>query len=280
MDQTSPERWTDEGEFSRWSTSSLICAPFLDTAFDRSDHAGMSRELRRRGYPRSAVWALRVFAGLGLWWNLLAWEWACLDLNDVVFGYAINFALAALALGIMAAYGLMRDGSPGQFAWLAPCSGVIAIVLFQLARRGWGKNRNLTRETERDMTAVPVSSRPFGVPRAERTLNQTLEVRPDSAYTTKGTGLPLLQEAATAEASFSEILNEEGRKQGLVSTALCYALAAALAIWLLYDWGWPEPAFKWPVLLAMALGGPSLLWLMGICRAFIRLRRRRRTLQA
>ena len=72
-------------EYSRWSTSSIICAPFLDTDFDPPQRAAMIGELGRRGYPRPVVFPLRVLAGLGLWWNLVAWE-ARLDICQSLSG--------------------------------------------------------------------------------------------------------------------------------------------------------------------------------------------------
>jgi hypothetical protein len=102
----------------------------------------MIEELGRRGYPRPVVFPLRVVAGLGLWWNLIAWEWAHLDLYDVLLGYGINFFLAAIVLGIATVYTLIGGGSTSLFATLTLASSVISISLFILVKRGYAKSRD------------------------------------------------------------------------------------------------------------------------------------------
>jgi len=101
----------------------------------------MLEELRDRGYPKPVVFLLRVLAGFGLWWNLIAWEWVHLDLYDVLFGYCINFCLVALILGIAAIFSLISDGSTSLFAALTLVAGVLSISLFFLAKRGYAKSR-------------------------------------------------------------------------------------------------------------------------------------------
>ncbi len=128
-------------EYSRWSTSAMVCAPFLDTYFEPSQRAAMLRELRRRGYPRPVVVVLRAIAGLGLWWNLVAWEWAHLDFWDVLFGYSINFALAALGLALAAVYALVTGGPAALFASFGLACAAICFLLWFAATRGGAKAR-------------------------------------------------------------------------------------------------------------------------------------------
>jgi hypothetical protein len=122
-------------DYSRWSTSSIVCAPFLDTHFELPERAAMLMELRHRGYPRAVVFVLRVFAGVGLWWNLIAWEWADLDLTDVLFGYSLNFGLVTLALAVATVLAFVRGGSVGLFAALSFASAVLCLLLFFAASR-------------------------------------------------------------------------------------------------------------------------------------------------
>ena len=113
----------------------MICAPFLDTDFDPSERVAMLCELRRRGYPRALVFLLRVFAGAGLWWNLIAWEWANLDLTDVLFGYSLNFGIAALILASVALFAFISGGSASPPAVLAVASAALCLLAFLAANR-------------------------------------------------------------------------------------------------------------------------------------------------
>ena len=79
------------------SSSALICLPFLDTDVSL-DKAVADEILRERGYSYFSIAALRKMARVGLFLQVIDWEWAHLDLWDVLFGYA----LLGIGLGIVA----------------------------------------------------------------------------------------------------------------------------------------------------------------------------------
>ena len=171
-----------QSSYSRWSTSSLVCAPFLDTSFDSPERASMLGELRRRGYPRALIFVLRVLAGVGLWWNVFVGEWATLDLSDVLFGYSVNCGLLALVLGSMSTYRLVSGGSAGLLAQLAASAAVLATLWFFLARRGWIKTRELApaADARRD---DPAARRAVHVRTPQRRRREyALEVRPGAEH--------------------------------------------------------------------------------------------------
>jgi hypothetical protein len=128
-------------QYATTRTSELICIPFLDSATTPSEREAIATELRSRGFGRVSVLLLRILAGLGLWWNLVAWEWATLDLHDVLFGYAINFALLALVSTGFAAFHLATGASLLPAGLIALGSSVLCLGLFFCARRGWERRR-------------------------------------------------------------------------------------------------------------------------------------------
>ena len=78
------------------SSSALICLPFLDT--DVSTDTRIADEiLTERGYRPFTITLLRRLASIGLFWQMYDWEWAHLDIWDVIFGYAS----LAIGLGVL-----------------------------------------------------------------------------------------------------------------------------------------------------------------------------------
>ena len=89
---------SDTAYLRRLPTSELICLPFLDT-----DTTALvpeaDRVLQSRGWSPSTIRRLRRVAGVGLWWQVIAWEWASLDVCDVLAGYgAIVLALGGVLM--------------------------------------------------------------------------------------------------------------------------------------------------------------------------------------
>jgi hypothetical protein len=128
-------------QYAKTRTSELICIPFLDSSTSPSEREAIATELRSRGFGRIPVLVLRMLAGLGLWWNIVAWEWATLDLYDVLFGYAINFALVAVVATGFAAFHLVTGGSPLPAGFVALGSSLLCLGLFLCAKRGWESRR-------------------------------------------------------------------------------------------------------------------------------------------
>ena len=112
------------GEFSKelrasWDTWEIISRPFLDTDMPEFARAG-KEELARRGITGTKLLAMRLFAAGGLCWNLFWWEWAHLGLGDILFGWALNFALLfAICVGFW-------------FHWLA--GFIVFVILVPIAR--------------------------------------------------------------------------------------------------------------------------------------------------
>jgi hypothetical protein len=129
-------------DFSRWSTSSIICAPFLDSDFTPDERTKMIAELRRRGYPRAVVVVLRVLAGFGLWWNLFAWEWGDLNLIDVLAGYSLNFLIATVVLAALCLIFLAVGRPLGNLPALVLASAAACAVLFWVAFRKAKRERH------------------------------------------------------------------------------------------------------------------------------------------
>ena len=126
---------------ARARTSELICIPFLDSSTTSSEREAIASELRRRGFGRVPVLFLRVLAGLGLWWNLIAWEWATLDLSDVVFGYAVNSGLVAVVATMVALYLLLTGASLLPSVLVALVSWLLCLAFWLCAKRGWARRR-------------------------------------------------------------------------------------------------------------------------------------------
>ena len=100
-----------------------ICLPFLDSQLT-GDRAAADRELAARGYSPSVVRALRAVAAVGLWYQVLDWEWGALGVYDVFLGYG------PILLGIAALTALL-----GQFGWAA-LAVATALFLFGLGGAG------------------------------------------------------------------------------------------------------------------------------------------------
>ena len=128
-------------QYAKASTSELICIPFLDSSTTASERAAIATELRRRGLGRISVSLLRILAGLGLWWNLIAWEWAHLDLYDVLFGYAINFGFVALFSAVLACFRLATGGQVLTATLVTLGSAFLGFGFWVAASRGWQRTR-------------------------------------------------------------------------------------------------------------------------------------------
>jgi hypothetical protein len=128
-------------QYAKARTSELICIPFLDSSTTPSERDAIAAELRSRGFGRIPVLLLRILAGLGLWWNLVAWEWASLDLNDVLFGHAINFGLVAFVATLVAAVRFLTGTSVLAAGVLALASFLICLVFGLIAKRGYERAR-------------------------------------------------------------------------------------------------------------------------------------------
>lgn len=109
------------------STSALICLPFLDT--DLPDERALANQiLAERGYGETAIRVLRALVGVGLWYQVVAWEYAHLDLWDVLAGYGLIAApLGLLVMPVSRGWGL---------ALLA-----LAALLLLTAGLGWWRGR-------------------------------------------------------------------------------------------------------------------------------------------
>lgn len=70
----------------------LLTEVFLDSG---TDTLRINAELRRRGYLRPIVSALRVMLGFALWWNVFWWEPQRLGWPHVLCGYGLDLCLAA-----------------------------------------------------------------------------------------------------------------------------------------------------------------------------------------
>ncbi len=83
----------------------LICLPFLDTD-TRADTEVANAELKARGYSARTVRWLRKVAGVGLWYQVVAWDWASLSMFDVMLGYVPMGLLLALLIAQLTFYKL------------------------------------------------------------------------------------------------------------------------------------------------------------------------------
>ena len=128
-------------QYAKARTSELICIPFLDSSTTPSERDAIAAELHSRGLGRTSVLFLRILAGLGLWWNLLAWEWASLDLNDVLFGYAINFGLVTFAATLVAVVCLFTGASVLPAGVVALASFLLCLGSGLVAKRGYERAR-------------------------------------------------------------------------------------------------------------------------------------------
>jgi hypothetical protein len=116
------------------STSALVCLPFLDT--DTSAEQPIANEiLAKRGYSPALVRRLRGLAAVGLWWQVIAWEWASLDLWDVLAGYAVILAGLGLML-VLLGLTLIDAAAPWGVAVV-----VVAVLLLVTAVMGWRTSR-------------------------------------------------------------------------------------------------------------------------------------------
>jgi hypothetical protein len=131
----------EQRDYSKATTSELICSPFLDSYITPMEREAMTTELRRRGLGRTSVFVLGVLAGAGLWWNVFAWEWAHLDLWDVIFGYSINVALVALLAGVVAGVRFLNGDSTYWPGLVVVVSLLASAGLLVTAIIGWKRRR-------------------------------------------------------------------------------------------------------------------------------------------
>lgn len=108
----------------------LICLPFLDTDITRDQEIAL-QELRARGYSDRTIELLRLLARPGLWYQVVAWEWASLGLFDVLFGYALILLPVALAIALT---GLFK---------VAGIVAVLAVLLLAGSYAGFSYRRRL-----------------------------------------------------------------------------------------------------------------------------------------
>ncbi len=134
-------------QYAKARTSELICIPFLDSSTTPSERDAIAAQLRSRGFGRISVLFLRILAGLGLWWNLIVWEWVSLDLNDVLFGYAINFGLVTLVATVVTAVRFFTGGPLLAAGAVALASSLVCLSLLLIAKRGYERERRATEHT-------------------------------------------------------------------------------------------------------------------------------------
>jgi hypothetical protein len=106
----------------------LICLPFLDTDVRAAVRIG-DVELRARGYPGWLVRGLRWFAAIGLWYQLVDWEWGAIGIYDVALGYGAIVLVASLMLALL-----------GQFLAAAVCLA-LAVLIFAAGFVGLGAKK-------------------------------------------------------------------------------------------------------------------------------------------
>ena len=103
----------------------LLCFPFLDTGSDEERQEAHD-ELLRRGYPQWMIRSLRAVAGVGLWYQSVAWEWGSLGVFDVLLGYGVIFlvaspfvfALSPMATGLLFGAGFLSFATAvAGFRW-------------------------------------------------------------------------------------------------------------------------------------------------------------------
>jgi hypothetical protein len=124
------------------ATSALVCLPFLDTEQPKEE-AVADQILAERGYSRLAVRILRALAGVGLWYQIIAWEDFHLDLSDVLAGYGVIVA----GMGVF----ILIFSRPWGLGVLS-----LAAVLMCLAWRGWTQfRRRLIAESQPNKPLQP-----------------------------------------------------------------------------------------------------------------------------
>ena len=124
---------SDRATLERCTTSELLCLPFLDTDVT-AELPIADTVLRARGYPPAAIRVLRAVCKVGLWHQLLfLWEWASLDVWDVVLGYAVLAVPIGLAVAIVLS---VPVGLAIAAAGVAAFLGAYAGMAFGSWRRG------------------------------------------------------------------------------------------------------------------------------------------------
>lgn len=122
------------------ASDELICLPFLDTDTTREMPAA-NAELEARGYPGWLVRLLRGIALPGLWYQLVAWEWASLGAYDVLLGYSVIFVAASPFVAMLSSLLL------GTFFWGA-VPLVAGLLFLAVAWLGLVHRRRAIRRSE------------------------------------------------------------------------------------------------------------------------------------
>ena len=113
----------------RQSSSELLCLPYLDTDTS-TDVLIANRILQERGYPAGLIRVLRGLFRIGLWHQFaFMWEWASLDVWDVVQGYAILLLPVGLMIALL---GAIKTGGAIM---------LVAVVAFLGAYAGMARTR-------------------------------------------------------------------------------------------------------------------------------------------
>src|SRR5579859_7124804 len=77
----------------KWGTWQILAEPHLDTEHTQEWKDALASELERRGITGFALRWRQWAAAMGLWWNVLWWEWGLLDGKDIILGWMLNFAV-------------------------------------------------------------------------------------------------------------------------------------------------------------------------------------------
>ncbi len=117
----------------------LICLPFLDTDTTQ-DLPAANAELSARGYP---IWLVRLLRGIalpGLWWQVLAWEWASIGVCDVCLGYGVLLVVASPFVAMLSnlVFGSLLWGAVPLVSGLL----LFAVAWLGLNRRRRGRRRD------------------------------------------------------------------------------------------------------------------------------------------
>lgn len=115
----------------RWDTWKILGAPYLDTEHDPEWKEAFQAEFKRRGITGFALRWRQIITALGLWWNVIWWEWGSLGKQDIIFGWASNFVVISPIV-----VGFMFGWIPGVlifFVWLLMARSLLRLF-FKAAR--------------------------------------------------------------------------------------------------------------------------------------------------
>jgi hypothetical protein len=112
---------------SEVSTWSLISEPFLDTDMPEWIYRA-NKTLKERGYSKNQILLLRIFAGTGLWWNIIWWEWGHFDGWDILQGWGCN----SILIGFFASFISYIYFSSRYSTGYAILAGILVFAFFFL----------------------------------------------------------------------------------------------------------------------------------------------------